>query len=69
MSYLSENENQNHADVELGLLGVGSDTSVTDDSDGQTCQQNKQNKTMKEGKQARQWVRGIDAELQVALKS
>ena len=34
--YLSENENQDHADVQAGLLGVGSDTSITDNSNGQS---------------------------------
>ena len=31
-----ENEDKNHTDVELGLLGVGADTGVTDDANGET---------------------------------
>lgn len=32
-----EDENQNHADKETGLLSSSSDTSVTDDADGEAC--------------------------------
>jgi hypothetical protein len=32
----SENENENHSDEQPGLLGSSTDTSVTDDSDGET---------------------------------
>lgn len=33
---LSENEDQNHTDEETGLLSVGANTSVTNDTDGHT---------------------------------
>jgi hypothetical protein len=32
----SENENQNHSDEKPGLLSSSADTSVTDDTDGET---------------------------------
>jgi hypothetical protein len=32
----SENENKNHADVESWLLGSSADTSVSDDTNGET---------------------------------
>ena len=32
----SENENQNHSDEETGLLGSSSDTSITDNTNGET---------------------------------
>ena len=32
----SEDENENHTHEELGLLSVGSDTSITNDTDGET---------------------------------
>ena len=33
---LSEDKDQDHTDVEPGLLGVGADTRITDDTDGHT---------------------------------
>mmetsp|Transcript_4463 Transcript_4463/g.10595 ORF Transcript_4463/g.10595 Transcript_4463/m.10595 type:complete len:200 (+) Transcript_4463:87-686(+) len=34
---LGEDEDQDHADEESGLLGVGADAGVTDDADGEAC--------------------------------
>ncbi len=50
-----ENENQNHADEETGLLGRATDAGVTDDADG------------KSGGQAGQADRQAGAELDEAL--
>ena len=33
----SENENQNHSNVESGLLGCPTDTSITDNTNGKTA--------------------------------
>lgn len=33
----SENENKNHADEETGLLGSSSNTSITNNTNGETC--------------------------------
>jgi len=37
-----ENENQNHSDEQPGLLGSSSDTSVTDDTNGETSSHTRQ---------------------------
>jgi hypothetical protein len=37
-----ENENQNHSDEQPGLLGGSSDTSVTDDTNGETSSHTRQ---------------------------
>ena len=39
---LSENEDENHTSEEEGLLSVGADTSVTDDTNGHTGSQTSQ---------------------------
>merc|ERR1711998_668738 len=39
---LSEDENQNDPDEQLGLAGVGADTSVTDDANGEPCCESRQ---------------------------
>lgn len=38
----SENENQNHADEETGLLGGSSDTSITNNTDGEASSKTSQ---------------------------
>lgn len=38
-THLAENEDENHADVKLALLADSPDTSVTDDTDAETCRE------------------------------
>jgi predicted metal-dependent peptidase len=59
----AENENQNHADEQLGLLTVGAHTSVTDNADSETGSQSRETtrKTGSQvGKAVERRVRGLD---------
>lgn len=56
---LSENEDQNHADEELGLLAVGANTSITNNANGEASSKGTQTTRQTSGKVSIAVVSGV----------